>query len=129
MSTRHGRPPGQPPPASPLPESGVLRRYLGLDADAGMASADPAGRPVHAYDGDSAYLGSFPAPSSAHEWAHQRAAEPRTVLPVEVDDRAAGWTHQVWPDHCQLLLWPPPIPVQVDPCRTPLTLVLTGDPA
>jgi hypothetical protein len=123
MTTRPRRPPNVRPVRLP-PEIGVLRRYL-LDLH-----PDPptqAAGPIHAYDGHGAYLGAFPTPQAAHEWAHRHAAEPGTVLPIEVDDRAAGWTHQVWPEHCQLLLWLPPLPVDLSSrCRAPLTLVPPG---
>jgi hypothetical protein len=77
---------------------------------------------LHGYDGDGHYLGSFGVPAAAHAWAHERANEAATPLPVEIDDRAAGWTHQVWPDHCQLLVWPPPIPIDV-PHPHPATIL------
>ena len=106
MGMRSDLPPGT---AGPPPQAGVLRRVrLNHDAGAPVDAAAGAG-PFHAYDGDGGYLGSFFAPFAAHEWTHRHAEEPGTRLPVEIDDRAAGWTHQVWPGHCQLLLWSRPI--------------------
>ncbi len=126
MTTPPHREPRRRPVRLP-PDTGVLRRYL-LDLDAGPPTQ--AAGPIHAYDGHGSYLGAFPTPQAAHQWAHQHASQPSTVLPIEIDDRAAGWTHQVWPGHCQLLLWLPPIPVDLaGRCRAPLTLVATGDPA
>jgi hypothetical protein len=126
MTIAPGRSPNLRPARLPT-NSGVLRSYL-LDRHPGPPVH--AVGPIHAYDGHGAYLRAFPSPQAAHQWAHQHAAQPGTVLPVEVDDRAAGWTHQVWPEHCQLLLWLPPIPLDVSGHRpSRLTLVAVGSPA
>ncbi len=107
-------------------QAGVLRHYLLTRLDQN-GDLPPAAGPLHAYDGDGGYLGCFHSPFAAHQWAHQRAAEPAAVLPVEIDDRAAGWTHQVWADHCRLLLWPPPVPIIVPHPGVTLTLVPSGE--
>ena len=60
-------------------------------------------RPYRAYDGDGAFVGDFAAWLPAHRWAHERAAEPGTRLPVEIEDRSRLHVEQVWPDRCQTL--------------------------
>jgi hypothetical protein len=59
-------------------------------------------------DGDGEYVASFPRLrwEVAHAWCHMRAAEPRTVLPVRLEDlvRRESWefpgtgrcVHLVW---------------------------------
>jgi len=66
-------------------------------------------RAFRAYDGDGTFLGDFAAWLPAHEWAHQRAAEPLTRLPVEIEDRSRIQFEQVWPDRCQVLLHQQPV--------------------
>jgi hypothetical protein len=71
--------------------------------------ADEIGQPVHAFDAAGAHLDCFPTARLAHQWAHDQATRPDLPLPIELEDRARGWTRQVWPTYCRLLLWPPPI--------------------
>ena len=76
--------------------------------DTGSASRS---RPFLAYDGDGHFLGDFAEWLPAHRWAHQRAAEPGTRLPVELEDRGRTYVEQVWPEHCQALHPTPPVVV------------------
>lgn len=78
-----------------------------------MIQAAPAygSRPFLAFDGDGHFLGDFAEWLPAHRWAHQRAAEPGTRLPVEIEDRGRTYTEQVWPEHCQALHCTPPVVV------------------
>lgn len=76
-----------------------------------MIQAAPAygSRPFLVFDGDGHFLGDFAEWLPAHRWAHQRAAEPATRLPVEIEDRGRTYAEQVWPDHCQTLHSTPPV--------------------
>jgi hypothetical protein len=76
-------------------------------------------RAFRAYDGDGTFLGDFAAWPLAHEWAHQRAAEPLTPLPVEIEDRSRVHVEQVWPDRCQVLHHQPPVVVPFCPLAQP----------
>lgn len=80
-------------------------------------------RPYRAYDGDGAFVGDFAAWLPAHRWAHQRAAEPGTLLPVEIEDRNRLHVEQVWPDRCQTLHAGEPAIVSTCP------LAAVGEPA
>jgi hypothetical protein len=78
------------------------------------AASTSGSRPFLAYDGDGHFLGDFAEWLPAHRWAHQRAAEPGTRLPVEIEDRGRTYAEQVWPEHCQALhstprSWSPPV--------------------
>jgi hypothetical protein len=68
-------------------------------------------RPVQVFDGDGEYLGDFADWHVAHRWAHQRAVEPGTPLPVTVEDRAGRYGRQLWPNRCDLLTWLEPVRV------------------
>ena len=88
------------------------------------AAANEVGiRPYRAYDGDGAFVGDFAAWLPAHRWAHQRAAEPGTRLPVEIEDRSRLHVEQVWPDCCQTLHAGEPAIVPTCP------LAAVGEPA
>lgn len=67
------------------------------------ATSEVGVRPYRIYDGDGVFVGDFSAWLPAHRWAHERAAEPGTWLPVEVEDRSRLYIEQVWSDHCQTL--------------------------
>lgn len=82
-----------------------------------------ASRPFRVYDGDGVYLGDFAGWLPAHQWAHERAAEPGTYLPVEIEDRSRMYVEQVWPEHCQVLHSTPPVVVPSCP------LANVGSPA
>jgi hypothetical protein len=62
-------------------------------------------RPVLVFDGDGTLVATFADATAAHAWAHSRAAEPATRLPVQVEDRAGRTTRTVEPGHCRLLVW------------------------
>jgi hypothetical protein len=62
-------------------------------------------RPVLVFDGDGTLIATFADASAAHAWAHSRAAEPATRLPVQVDDCAGRTTRTVEPGRCRLHLW------------------------
>jgi hypothetical protein len=92
----------------------------------GEVSATPepvACRPFRVYDGDGAFVGDFAGWLAAHQWAHQRAAEPGTRLPVEIEDRSRLHTEQVWPDRCQTLHAAEPVTIPTCP------LAAVGEPA
>lgn len=89
--------------------------------DAAMIEAGV--RPYRIYDGDGALVGDFAAWLPAHRWAHQRAAEPGTRLPVEVEDRSRLYLEQVWTDHCQTLHAAEPVIIPTCP------LAAVGEPA
>ena len=80
-------------------------------------------RPYRAYDGDGAFVGDFAAWLPAHRWAHERAAEPGTRLPVEIEDRSRLHIEQVWPDRCQTLHAAEPAVIATCP------LAIVGEPA
>ena len=80
-------------------------------------------RPYRTYDGDGAFVGDFPAWLPAHRWAHERAAEPGTRLPVEIEDRSRLHVEQVWPDRCQTLHACEPAVIPTCP------LAVVGEPA
>lgn len=80
--------------------------------EAGLASGS---RPFLAFDGDGHFLGDFAEWLPAHRWAHQRAAEPGTRLPVEIEDRGRTYAEQVWPEHCQAWHSTPPVVVSFCP--------------
>ncbi len=67
------------------------------------ATSEVGARPYRIYDGDGTFVGDFAAWLPAHRWAHQRATEPGTRLPVEIEDPSRLYVEQVWPDHCQTL--------------------------
>lgn len=62
----------------------------------------PAARHVNVYDGDGVLVGTFADWDAAHDWAHGRVMEPRTRLPVEVEDRASRMTWVVEPLECRI---------------------------
>jgi hypothetical protein len=92
-------------------------------AEVNAATGEVGVRPYRAYDGDGAFVGDFSAWLPAHRWAHQRAAEPGTLLPVEVEDRSRLHVEQVWPDRCQTLHAGEPAVIATCP------LAAVGEPA
>jgi hypothetical protein len=82
------------------------------------ATSEPvACRPFRVYDGDGAFVGDFAEWLAAHQWAHERAAEPGTRLPVEIEDRSRLYAEQVWPDRCQTLHAAEPVAIPDLPAR------------
>lgn len=87
------------------------------------ATSEVGVRPYRIYDGDGVFVGDFSAWLPAHRWAHQRAAEPGTRLPVEIEDRSRLHVEQVWPDRCQTLHASEPAVIRTCP------LAAVGEPA
>jgi len=58
-------------------------------------------------DGDGAVVGSFDRSrlEEAHLWAHVRAVEPLTVLPIRIEDLRLRLTWTVEPGACGLTTW------------------------
>lgn len=95
------------------------------------AASTSGSRPFLAYGGDGHFLGDFAEWLPAHRWAHQRAAEPGTRLPVEIEDRGRTYAEQVWPEHYQALHSTPPVVVPSCPLTTislPPPRLVAGDP-
>lgn len=115
--------PGRPPPHQ-------ARTGLEPEAEVNAATSEVGARPYRIYDGDGALVGDFAAWLPAHRWAHQRAAEPGTRLPVEIEDRSRLYLEQVWTDHCQTLHAAEPAIILTCPLAAvgePALRVLPGD--
>jgi hypothetical protein len=66
---------------------------------------DDAARRFHVFDGHGEMLGSFTDWDSAHAFAHEVVALPRTATPVEVDDRRQRLSRRVWAHRCEFVTW------------------------
>jgi hypothetical protein len=83
-------------------------------------------RPVLVFDGDGSLVATFTDATAAHAWAHSRAAESATRLPVQVEDRAGRTTRTVEPGRCRLAVWQ--VAVEQAACGTPVTDVPADAP-
>ncbi len=57
------------------------------------------------FDGDGELVATFRTWEEAHAWAHQRATEPRTSLPVQLEDRLARRTWTMDDGGCRMTVW------------------------
>ncbi len=57
------------------------------------------------WDADGRPLRAFADFDTAHEWAHGRMREPRTRLPLTVDDRVAKVSRRLSYARCELVAW------------------------
>ncbi len=62
-------------------------------------------RRYQVYDGDGELVGTFLEWEAAHSWAHLRAVESGTLLPVQIEDRADRRTWTIEGDRCRLTVW------------------------
>lgn len=70
-----------------------------------MEGVTMATRRFQVYDGDGELVATFPEWERAHTWAHLRAAEKETRLPVQIEDRSERRTWTIDVDRCRLTVW------------------------
>ncbi|WP_322780261.1 hypothetical protein [Frankia sp. Cas4] len=72
-----------------------------------LTGASSAPHELLVVDGDGELVATFPtaAWTAAHGWAHLRATEPLTQLPVRIEDLAARRTWTITPQRCELTVW------------------------
>ncbi|WP_261553942.1 hypothetical protein [Frankia tisae] len=64
-----------------------------------------ATRRFQVYDGDGELVATFREWEAAHSWAHRRATEAGTRIPVQVEDRVERRTWTIEADQCRLTVW------------------------